>query len=123
MRQLLLSALMFSAALALATPAALADGMRCGTKLVSDGDSLYRVRSSCGEPNFKQHRVEQRRVSRWVSGPCAPNGTSCGQYVESTVEVQIDEWTYDFGPHEFVRTVVFEEGRLLQVLTGDYGAP
>lgn len=106
------------------TPTSLAhaDGMRCGTKLVSDGDTLYDVLSRCGEPKFRLHRVELRTVRSWVSTPCTAAGTQCGRMVERTVEVQIDEWTYDFGPTQFIRYVTFEDGRLLRVESGAYGA-
>ena len=42
--------------------------------------------------------------------------------VERIVEVQIDEWTYDFGSTQFVRYVTFEDGRLLRIDTGHYGS-
>ncbi len=104
-------------------PDAYADGMRCGSKLVSDGDSLYTVKSRCGEPNMATRRMEVRTIRRWVAGPCAPNAgaTECGRFVEHSVEVQVDEWVYDFGPHNFVRYLTFEQGTLLRVVTGSYG--
>jgi hypothetical protein len=102
---------------------AFADGMRCGTKLVSDGDSLHDVRSRCGEPDHAERRVEKRTVRRWVQGPCLQDrgAVRCGQMVERTVEVVIDEWTYDFGPHKFVHYLTFEQDTLLTVRTGSYG--
>lgn len=101
---------------------ALADGMRCGTKLVSDGDTLYDVHTRCGDPKFKTRRMEQRTIRDWVSTPCVNSGSQCGRMVERTVEVQVDEWTYDFGSTQFVRYVTFENGRLLRVDTGSYGS-
>jgi hypothetical protein len=100
---------------------AFADGMRCGTKLVSDGDTLYEVHSRCGDPKFSVRRMEQRTVRHWVGGPCAPGAARCGGFVERTIEVQIDEWTYDFGSTQFVRYLTFEQGVLVKVDTGSYG--
>ena len=37
--------------------------MRCGTKLVSDGDTMYDVDARCGEPKFKR--------AAWNSAPSA----------------------------------------------------
>jgi hypothetical protein len=37
------------------------------------------------------------------------------------VQVTIDEWLYDFGPSVLVKTLTFEQGRLLRVETGGYG--
>ena len=108
---------------ALAAPAH-ADGMRCGTKLVSDGDSSYAVKNACGDPDAASQRREFRTIRTWVNGPCMrqPNGAvTCGYLEERTVEVTILEWIYDFGPTQFVRFLTFEEGRLQRITTGGYG--
>jgi hypothetical protein len=99
-----------------------ADGMRCGTKLVSDGDSPYQVRSLCGAPDQAQQRTELRTINQWVDGPCLYRGqVRCGQVVQYTIQVQVDEWLYDFGPHELIRNLVFENGHLIRLYTGSYG--
>lgn len=91
-------------------PAA-ADGMRCGNRLVTDGDSMYLVQSRCGAPddanNWVEYRTERIKVgSVWV---------------ERVVEVKYERWTYDFGTDRLIRFLVFEKGRLLKVDTGPYG--
>src|SRR5262245_53204039 len=73
-----------------------ADGMSCGQRLVSKGDSLYQVRSLCGEPDDAQRRVETRRERRRVRVPCQQGGAQCETTVEHTTDVVVDEWTYDF---------------------------
>jgi hypothetical protein len=99
-----------------------ADSMRCGSKHVGNGDSMYDVESRCGTPVDKQHRTETRSNSAWVSAPCpVPGQVNCGQMVQRTVEVTIDEWTFDFGPERFIQRVVFEQGRLVAVVSGSYG--
>ncbi|HEY6881703.1 MAG TPA: DUF2845 domain-containing protein [Polyangiales bacterium] len=121
MRTRLVSGLMVSGLMAWSA-STYADGMRCGTKLVSDGDSMYEVRNACGNPDQAVQRTELRTVSRWVDGPCIyPGQVRCGSYVQTTIEVQVDEWLYDFGTHEFIRNLVFESGRLIRVTTGSYG--
>jgi hypothetical protein len=40
---------------------------------------------------------------------------------EVEVEIPLDEWTYDLGPQSFVRYVLFENGSVIDVSTGDYG--
>jgi hypothetical protein len=93
-------------------------GMRCGTKLVGEGDSTYRVRQLCGDPASAVRRVEfhTERV------PVAPHPSGKGYvYSERTVEVVIDEWLYDFGPHQFVRRLRFEQDRLVNTATEKYG--
>jgi hypothetical protein len=103
-----------------AAPAA-ADALRCGRKLVSDGDTLYDVRTRCGNPDNAIQRVEMRTVRQWVQGRCPNNQYGCGQMVERTIEVVIDEWLYDFGPHQFVSNVTFEQGRLVSIVSGARG--
>jgi hypothetical protein len=104
------------------TGSAAADGMRCGTRLVSDGDTTYQVRNLCGAPDQAVQRTELRTVSQWVDGPCLYRGqVRCGSMVQYTVQVQVDEWLYDFGPHQLLRTLVFEDGRLIRLVTGGYG--
>jgi Protein of unknown function (DUF2845) len=121
-----IGAVLLSGALALAVSlgaaSAHADGMRCGTKLVSDGDTMYEVRNVCGAPDQAVQRMEQRTVSRWVDGPCLYRGqVRCGNLVQYTVDVQVDEWLYDFGSHQLLRNLVFEGGRLVRMYTGGYG--
>jgi Protein of unknown function (DUF2845) len=99
-----------------------ADGMRCGTKLVGNGDSMYTVESRCGSPDDKQHRTETRTERVWINLPCPVRGqVGCGQMVERTVEVTIDEWTYDFGPEKLIQRAIFQQGQLVNVISGSYG--
>jgi hypothetical protein len=108
--------------LGLPSPQAHADGLRCGTKLVVEGDTQYDVRRRCGEPVNQVHRMELRTVRQWIAGPCRTNDPrSCGQFVERSVEVAVDEWTYDFGPHAFVQYLTFEDGRLFKIVSGSRG--
>jgi hypothetical protein len=78
------------------------------------------VRSRCGEPNAADRRVETRRVATRVSVPCG-DGKRCSRTDEVIVEVTIDQWTYDLGRQRFVRYLTFENGKLRDVETGDYG--
>lgn len=96
---------------AIGAGSASADSMRCGNKLVASGDTLYDVRGRCGEPAFAIQRVEYRSVSGW--GP--------GVGASRTIEIVIDEWTYDFGPQKFVQHLIFEQGHLVSVRSGHRG--
>ena len=114
--------LVMVAGLSLATTT-YADTMRCGSKLVFSGDSTYTVKTKCGEPDDANHRTELRTVSHEVSEPCPDKQqrTRCSRTVETSVEVVIDEWTYDFGTHRFIQYLRFEDGRLLHITDGSYG--
>jgi len=103
--------------------AARADGMYCGSRLISLGDTLYQVRSVCGEPDDAQHRVETRTVRHRVRVPCARDQRAqCDTEVEHSRDVVIDDWTYDFGRQRFIRYLTFLDGRLASVQTGSYGS-
>ena len=58
-----------------------------------------------------------------VAAPCVREAgrVRCEAVVEHTVEVHIDEWTYDFGEDRFVEYLTFEQGQLVRVNEGSYG--
>ncbi len=88
-----------------------ADSLRCGRALVSEGDSKTEALAKCGEPAMKDTRVEYQTVTVY----------SDGLAVERTVSKTIDEWTYNFGPSNFLQYVTFEDGKLVSVRSGKYG--
>lgn len=124
MRSQVISTVLAGIALGLVSHAARADGMYCGSRLVSRGDSLYQVRSTCGEPDDAQHRVETRTVRTRARVPCARTESAsgkCSTEVERSTDVVIDEWTYDQGRQRFIRVLTFVDGKLWRVETGGYG--
>jgi hypothetical protein len=97
-------------------------GMRCGTRLVSVGDTQYEVRATCGPPDASQQRTEIRTVGRQVRVPCADRRKAwCTAVVESAIEVAVEEWVYDFGTQRFLQHLTFEQGRLVSVESGERG--
>lgn len=108
---------------ALFSPPAAADSLRCGDRLASSGDSTYEVHSACGEPDAAVHRVEYRTVRIRVPAPCHDEHgcRRCDAEVVRTLEVVLDDWTYDFGRNRFIEYVHFEDGRLVSVREGSYG--
>lgn len=107
----------------LVSPDALADGMRCDSRLVSHGDSSHEVRSKCGAPQATEHRTETEVVRRRVVVPCRTpvGGGACVEEQEHVVTHDIDTWTYDFGPSRLVHYATFVDGKLRDVQTGGYG--
>jgi Protein of unknown function (DUF2845) len=94
-------------------------GFRCGSRVVSSGDHMLEVRKRCGEPDFVGQKTIKRKVKikrrEWVDGHVEDVSA------EETVDVLLDEWTYDLGPRRFIRFVLFEDGRVVNVATGGYG--
>jgi hypothetical protein len=84
------------------------DQSECSEQLVSRGDSKSDVLAKCGEPSWKDMHEE-----------------SFGEKLEAGIErrqfVKVEEWTYNLGPHRFVRIFTFRNGRLVDIKTGGYG--
>ncbi|MEZ5565762.1 MAG: DUF2845 domain-containing protein [Gammaproteobacteria bacterium] len=110
--------------LLLATPAM---AFRCGNRIVSPGDHYSKVLKICGEPLG----VQQRMIYR--AGPTLPRTQILqgpgGLRVErellyadrSYVEVVVEEWTYNFGPHRLMQLVRFENGFVADIDQLGYG--
>lgn len=111
---------LFAAGISSLAATAQADGsFRCKTRLVSTGAAAYEVKSLCGTPDDMQSRSEVRTFRRAVSVPCATG--ICSSFVEDSVTVNVEEWTYDFGPQRFIQFLIFEQGKLVQIKSGGYG--
>jgi hypothetical protein len=99
--------------LLLLAPAAYADAMRCGNKLIRDGDTQSEVRTLCGEPSDIQTRtiLRQSYVNRF------------GQrmYLNEEIEVPVETWTYNFGPYKLQRRIRFVDGLIEEIETLGYG--
>lgn len=90
--------------------------LRCGRSLVVEGDNKYQVFRRCGEPDFKESRVDYREL-RWRGSGLNQPGVETRQLTPVTIE----QWTYDFGPNRFVEVVTFEDGRVINIRAMDYG--
>jgi hypothetical protein len=104
----ILSGMLLVTVLALSGPAG-ADSMRCGTKLLTDGDPLDKVEALCGAPAS----IERREILR----PYYYNGTHANYSYEVSVEI----WTYNFGPHKLMYRLRFEDGLLVDIDTLTHG--
>jgi len=91
-----------------------ADAMRCGSRLVTFGDTKSAVRSICGEPTDIQTRSILRRPTYDLNGRTIFFGDG---YVEIPVEI----WVYNFGPYKLMRQVRFVDGRVDEIETIGYG--
>jgi hypothetical protein len=112
MRALVSSALA-ALLLTIAVPAS-ADGMRCGSKLMSQGDPRAKVRQFCGEPTDVQTRSILRR-------PTFNFGGRIYSYGDGYVEVPVEIWTYNLGPYKLMREIRFVDGRVEDIETLGYG--
>jgi hypothetical protein len=102
------------AALVLLPGAAVADSMRCGSRIVKDGDTIEEVLEVCGEP--------AKRERTWIQR--APQYELGGQYYSfpGTEDVPVDLWTYDFGRNRLMRRVRFIDGLVVSIVELGKGA-
>jgi len=91
-----------------------ADGMRCGGRLIRDGDARAEVRAFCGEPADVQTRSILRRPVYNLQGRLVYSG-------DGLVEIPVETWTYNFGPNKLMRRVRFIDGIVEEVETLGYG--
>jgi hypothetical protein len=126
MRKSLILGIASIAVLVLMLDAAPGYALRCGTKLVSSGDSAEQVIAKCGVPS--EITVWNGQVGRAYSlNPTSPDSTNTkygrgysGQSF-SRFYPTIENWTYNFGSTRFVRYLRFENGVLKRITTGGYG--
>lgn len=85
--------------------------MICPKGIVSDGDYQVEVLAKCGEPAAKIRR-EEKRFEKVRDG---------GREKTLASTVTIDEWTFNFGPQEFLQLVVIEDGRVKRIESLGYG--
>lgn len=101
---------------------AFAYGFRCGTRLISVGDSKFRVLSRCGEPTHIETWEEERILRDFRSPKYADEETPYSReplFVKQ--HVTIERWTYNRGALKLIRYLTFENGFLVKITTGEHG--
>lgn len=93
-----------------ALPGKASDSLRCANRLVSRGASQPEVVARCGPPTS----VKQRHLTRRIR---------VTEDVEEYEDLEWELWLYDFGPHNFIQQLTFENGFLIDVQSGNYGTP
>ena len=90
-----------------------ADSVRCGSKVITEGDTIERVREHCGEPTETARTWMTRQPRFEVGGQEIP--------FEGSEDVPVDLWTYDFGPNKLVRRIRFIAGKVDSIETREHG--
>jgi hypothetical protein len=81
--------------------AANAEALRCGSDLVTVGDSKFKVLFACGEPILAEVVGTEKTAGR---------------------KEILEEWTYYRGPGSFLQILTFRGGRLIRIETAErYG--
>ena len=82
--------------------------LRCGYALIQTGDTKGSVISNCGKPDNKSQRKVTTELYRRIFGT-----HKIKTYGKKTV--LIDEWTYNFGPNDFVYVLSFDGDTLITI--------
>lgn len=80
---------------------------RCDFDVFSMGTTSAEVATKCGEPDLKARHLET--VTQEI-----PQG-------RQQTSVTIDEWTFNLGPTRFMRILIFRNGDLVEIRTGEKG--
>jgi len=109
------------AILCLPAAAGAAESMRCGSRLVSEGDHKAKVAEICGKPTDTETRTILRaglpRQDVRVAAGQVPSVSERELLIHdrSLVEVEVEVWLYNRGPSRLMREVVFRDSRILAV--------
>ena len=85
-----IACLLLASLFAWASPAGAAGSLRCGSRLVSEGDRAAELLAACGEPAFRD---------AWGQPQAHGN-----------ILADTEEWTYNFGPQSLMRRLTFRNG-------------
>jgi hypothetical protein len=74
-----------------------AEGLRCGSRIIERGSSSAELASFCGDP------VQVSKPSSDLD------------------QIQVEFWTYNFGPNQLMQRVRIENGVIVQIDSLGYG--
>ena len=89
--------------------------LRCGSRLVDEGDSRDKLLSECGSPT---------NVEAWDEGEYeyfSPRRHGMSYAPTPSAVVHVEIWTYNYGPSRFVDYVRIEDGKIRRIYSGHYG--
>lgn len=99
-----------------------ADSMRCGSRLVSTGDSKAKVLLRCGEPFHREPLGEKKseEVGKTTVVEVAPGRVEVTEKEKTEATVKpVERWYYSFGRAHFIRILTFEGDELTEIVLGD----
>ncbi len=87
--------------------------LRCGTRVISEGDTSLLLVQRCGEPEDIQRLEKKMFVDRYDS----LNNRGYREYMTQPYEI----WTYNFGPGRLIYRITIEEGIINSIETAGRG--
>lgn len=104
-----------------------ARAFRCDSFVIDVGMHKAEVMKKCGVPAMRDQRIEKRRQSltqmqsKSLVRSLPTQATQNFVQSERELEIQIEEWVYNFGSQRFMQLLIFEDGRLKQIQDLGYG--
>lgn len=97
--------------------------MRCGSRIISEGDPRERVLNECGSPADSESWEEERYYDYDAPPPAYQHREfqRYGNAYRVKVHVKVELWTYNYGPSRFMDFVRFENGKVRKIESGGYG--
>lgn len=84
-----------------------AESYSCEGGIISTNDRSSDVRAKCGRPDsIDSHQEEVIQQS---------------DDTRQKVYINVEEWSYNFGPTQFTRLIVLKNGVVTEIKTGSYG--
>ena len=85
----------------------------CGNRIIDRGTSSAEVTSFCGPPTQVDRTAAYRRGVITTDRDSEPTGIGA--------DVQIEFWTYNFGPNQLMERLRIEDGVVVEVQSLGYG--
>jgi len=88
---------------------------RCGSDLVSEGDSKRQLLAACGQPMSKEKECADRQTETKINKKTGKikRASKCGEKVEV--------WYYNCGDNDFIYKLIFEDGKITNITTEGRG--
>ena len=123
MRRRILISLVVAVALGSMLQATPADAMRCGSRLVSEGDPRDKLLNDCGPPSNVE-AWDEEQYEYFSRPPTARESREFERYGNSyrvRAWVHVEVWSYNYGPSRFIDYVRLENGIVRRIYSGGYG--
>jgi hypothetical protein len=91
-----------------------AESIRCGSQLIIKGSSSSDLLEYCGKPT----QIVHNGTTHGLLGNTYQGSGVIGQ---ATGDIEVETWTYNFGPNQFMERVRIENGIVVRIDDLEYG--
>jgi len=99
------------------------EAMRCGSRLVSEGDPRDKLLNECGPPSNVE-AWDEEAYQYFDRPPPSSQYREFERYGNSyrvRAYIRVEVWTYNYGPSRFIDYVRLENGIVRRIYSGGYG--